>query len=131
MKSLKTIIQTIKKVTGVDIKKIESSKSKTEIADAIRIYCLLATTLTHYNYSDIGSLFKRSGTAQNHSMVVYHKKKGLFFLEKEIRFKNLYNKCMKELPYLNDEKECINKIKYHKNKVKKYTSILQKLSNNG
>ena len=57
MKSLKTIIQTIKKVTGVDIKKIESSKSKTEIADAIRIYCLLATTLTHYNYSDIGSLF--------------------------------------------------------------------------
>jgi chromosomal replication initiation ATPase DnaA len=120
MDTLKEITYAIHRVTGVNVIKNDSRKS--EIVDAKRVYSLLASRRTNESLRTIGDYI-----GKNHDLIIYHKNKGLDYLETDKSFKKLYKRCVNKIESFKDKSYIKNKISQLETETIKYKKFLQKI----
>jgi len=119
MNSLKEIAHGILETTGINV--INNHSRKSNVVDAKRVYCLLASQ-TLETWVVIGNYVNKS-----HSLVMHHKQKGLDYLETDKAFKKLYSECIKNIEKFKSEPYIKRKIAELESETIKYKRILQNI----
>lgn len=119
MDSLNDIKETVERITGFEF--VKDTSRVAGVTDARRIYCHLARGLTGFTFKEIGEFINKE-----HSVIVHHVNKTEDLLEFDKKFERLYTMCLKSLPKISDEKQFLDKYKYHLNQVRLYRRKLKK-----
>lgn len=118
--ALQVILDIVEEVTGADLK---GKSRKRENTDARIIFSALSSKYTKASTTIIGNMMNR-----DHSTVLHHRKKVEEFIEVDNVFRNNFEESESILLSMGEGSLLEKRIKYHKDKARKYEYILKKAS---